>query len=434
MDKKDTEYLECTLSDTDLFSPSFVQKDLQNGVFEDVFPISKLNDNGPIEFVIDNATEKFLDLANSYIKFKVKIVKNDGSNLDDENVVVPINYLIGTMFNQVDLVLGGTTVSSSNNLYSYRAYLEALLNHGRDSKKSQLQMGLYFKDPAGKLEDVTIDGNNAVKQKFDIFKGSKIVELSGQLHCDLFNQGRLMLNGVSLRIILHRNRSPFSLMCAENNPNYKLNIVEAVCCLRKVTLTSHKFLELQKQLESTPACSPIDRIDVRTHSVAAGLNHFIWDNCYQGQLPTRIFVGLVDNDSASGVFEKNPLNFKNYNIRKVSTLLNGESLPGHPMKLDFTNDQYIDGYRSLFSTTSKLNSDAGLDISRTDYKNGYTLFGFNLTLTLCSNGHSEMIKQGTLKVELEFQQALQSTISVIIYAEFENIISIDKYRNGIKNF
>jgi len=168
--------------------------------------------------------------------------------------------------------------------------------------------------------------------------------------------------------------------------------------------------------------------------VAAGLNHFIWDNCYQGQLPTRIFVGLVDNDSASGVFEKNPLNFKNYNLRKVSTLVNGESLPGHPMKLDFTNDQYIDGYRSLFSTTSKLNSDAGLDISRADYKNGYTLFGFNLTPTLCSNGHSEMIKQGTLKVELEFQQALQSTISVIIYAEFENIISIDKYRNVIKNF
>ena len=224
MDKEDQPHLQtCTLSDTDLFSPSFVQKDIQQGVFEDIYPISKLDDNGPIEFVTDNATEKFLDLANSYIKLKVKIVKNDGSNLDDENVVVPINYLIGTMFNQVDLVLGGTTVSSSNNLYSYRAYLEALLNHGTDSKNSQLQMGLYFKDPAGKLEDVTEAGNSAVKQKFDFFKGSKIVELSGQLHCDLFNQGRLMLNGVSLRIILHRNRSPFSLMCAENDPNYNIN-------------------------------------------------------------------------------------------------------------------------------------------------------------------------------------------------------------------
>ena len=47
-----------------------------------------------IEFNIENSTEKFIDLANSFIKFKVQILKHDGTNLGEEDAVVPINYSI----------------------------------------------------------------------------------------------------------------------------------------------------------------------------------------------------------------------------------------------------------------------------------------------------------------------------------------------------
>ena len=420
MDKKDETHLDCTLSDTDVFTPPFVQKDINHGIFEDVFPISKLNDNGPIEFNIENSTEKFIDLANSFIKFKIQILKHDGTKLGDDNAVIPINYSIGTMFNQVDVNLGGTTISSSNNLYSYRAYVEALLNFGKEAKKSQLQMGMYSREPA---------------EKFKTYFGkSKIVDISGQIHCDIFNQGRLILNGLPLKIAFHRNRSAFLFMSEEDNPNYKLNIIEAIFCVRKVTLTPHRFIELQKQLETVPACYPINRVDVRTHSVAAGLTNFIWDNCYQGQLPNKIIIGMVDNDSCSGAYKKNPFYFKNYDVRKISSIVNGESLPGQPIKVDFENNLYMDGYRSLFLACGKLNANEGIDISRDEYKDGYTLFGFDLSPSICNGGHSEPLKQGTLKIELEFQKALPSTISVIVYAEFENIVTVDKFRNVIKNY
>jgi len=427
-------HLDCTLSDTDIFTPSFTQKDIQHGHFEDVFPISKLNDNGPIEFSIENSTEKFIDIANSYVKLKIQIVKNDGTALADDNVVAPVNYIFGSMFNQVDFSLGGTMVSSSNNLYPYRAYLETLLNYGEDAKKSQLQMGLYLKDLSGKLDQVDVQQNPTFSKRVNNFKESKIVEVSGKVHCDLFNQGRLLLNGLPLKLVLHRNRSTFMLMTDNQDEQFKLNILEAVLSLRKVTLTAHKFIEIQKNLETTPARYPINRVDVRAHSVAAGLTYFVWDNCYQGQLPNRIFIGMVDNDSSSGVFAKNPFNFKNYNVRKVAALVNGESLPGQPIKTDFQNDIYIEGYRSLFAASGKLNRDEGIDISREDYKSGYTLFGFDVSPSICNGGHTEPIKQGTLKIELEFQEALPSTISIILYADFDANISVDKFRNVIKDY
>ena len=47
MAEKNEAHIECTLSDTDLFSPSFIQSDIKHSASEDVFPISRLNDNGP---------------------------------------------------------------------------------------------------------------------------------------------------------------------------------------------------------------------------------------------------------------------------------------------------------------------------------------------------------------------------------------------------
>ena len=39
--------------------------------------------------------------------------------------------------------------------------------------------------------------------------------------------------------------------------------------------------------------------------------------------------------------------------------------------------QYVDGYRSLFATAGRIDTDNGLDIKRADYKSGYCIFGFD---------------------------------------------------------
>ena len=51
------------------------------GKFEKTYPITKLEDSGPIEFLIENATNHSLDLRQSYLHIKFKVAKSDGSNL-----------------------------------------------------------------------------------------------------------------------------------------------------------------------------------------------------------------------------------------------------------------------------------------------------------------------------------------------------------------
>ena len=88
----------------------------------------------------------------------------------------------------------------------------------------------------------------------------------------------------------------------------------------------------------------------------------------------------------------------------------------------------------LFSGTGKENQDEGKDIAREDYSNCYALYAFDLSPDLAEEGHFNLAKQGTIRVELKFGTALPNTVTVVTYAEFENVIEIDRNRNIVFDF
>ena len=68
---KDENHIEFSIFDLDLLSPLFVQDDVEGRLFEGIYPITKLEDNGPIKFVAENSPDKSADLANSLFSTQV---------------------------------------------------------------------------------------------------------------------------------------------------------------------------------------------------------------------------------------------------------------------------------------------------------------------------------------------------------------------------
>ena len=425
---------ECTLSDLDLFTPPYVQSDVKNGFYEEINPISKLSDGGSIDFFDSNLTEYFIDLANSYLTLKIQILKGNGDNIVEKDTVATTNYPLASIFEQVDVSLNGTLITSSNNNYAYRSYMDVLLNYGRDAKKSQLQMGLYDKDQVGAVSESNYKKNSSLRERVELFKNSNIIELCGRIHSDIFNQDRLLLNGVSIKISFHRNRPEFSLITEVENADYKIAVLEATLNLRKVQLTSHKFEAIQKGLEKSPCLYPFNRVDVKTHSVAAGLSSLTWHSAIQGILPNRVVIGIVKNQNFVGDYKSNPFDFAHHFVRSVCVSHEGEYTSAKKLKVNFEKRQYIEGYQSLFQVSGKHLVDAGFDFTRNDYRLGYALFGFDQTATLGNLDHFEPTKRGSLKIEIEFQKPLETTVTVIVFADFENVLSIDKFRNVLKQY
>ena len=92
------------------------------------------------------------------------------------------------------------------------------------------------------------------------------------------------------------------------------------------------------------------------------------------------------------------------------------------------------GHTSLFQGTGKAFEDEDVDISREDYKYGYTQFCVDLTSNFRENEQFSLIKSGSVRVNLIFAKPLSQSVSVIVYAEFQNVLEIDSNCSVFYNF
>ena len=304
---------ECSFSDLELFKRPAVQNHVLNGKFVKIYPITKLEDSGPIGFLIENVTDHFLGFRQSYLNIKFKVVNSDGSYLVADAKAVLVKYPIDSLFQQVDVLLNGNLISSSTSTYAYRAVLEVLLGYDQEAEDSYLTMGLCGKGTATKMEWVAVGGaSGGLIARTRNIKERKLVEVSGLLHCDLVNLDHLLLNGLPLMIVFHRQRHSFVLTADDASRDPRFCIIEAQLCVRHVKLSDDKYSIIQQSLPATTACCPIKYVIMKTHFLAKEISSLNWKNAHVGQLPSRVFMAMVDNDSYIGSIAKNPFNFKQF--------------------------------------------------------------------------------------------------------------------------
>jgi len=190
-----------------------------------------------------------------------------------------------------------------------------------------------------------------------------------------------------------------------------------------------------KALERGTAKYPIRRVDTKVFSVPRGNLTANQENLFLGQLPKRVVLGMVEGDAYNGTFTKNPYEFQHFNADFVALHVDGQQIPAKPLQPDFSNNLFVRSYLGLFTGTGMYLEDEGNDVSRFEYAHGFTLFAFDLTPDLSIDaGHFQLVKQGNLRLELHFAQALPTTISVVVYAEFDNVIEIDRSRNVLFDY
>jgi hypothetical protein len=430
---------ECAKSELDLFSVPATQTSIESGTYVEYHPVASITGGAPIEFDVTASGDDYLDFANSFLCVRAKITRANNDDLDAADTVGPVNNFLHSLFSQVDVLLNGTLITSSTNTYAYRAYIETLLSYGTDAKSSQLTSALFYKEEAGKMDKPNplaanaADRNSGLVKRQTFAAGSREIDMMGRIHTDVFFQDRYMLNEVTTRIKLVRNNDAFCLM-ATGGQQFKIVVTAASLLIRKVKISPSVFLAHAKTLENGTAKYPIRRVICKSFTIPAGYLDISHEKLFSGQLPVRLIVGLVDNRAFNGDRERNPFNFQHFSLTEIGIYLDGQLHGLKPLKPDFVAGRYIAAYSGLFGGTNKINRDEGNDISRSDYANGYALFAYDLTPDLAENDHVNLTRQGTVRLDLKFGIALAQTVTVVAYAEFENVIEIDRNRNIVFDF
>ena len=429
---------ECGKSELELFAVPPTQTAIDSSQWVEYRPITALSDSGPIEFVISGSGEEYVDLSESYLQVTAKIVQSDGGDLEqtsDTNGSVsgtdadvgPVNLWLHSLFSQVDVSLNERLVTPSSNTYPYRAYLETLLSYGPAAKESYLTAEMWYKDSGNHMEDSQLNKGFKSRQKWTL--ASKPITMIGRPHLDLCCQDRLMLNGIDIKMRLVRSKDTFSLM-----GEGKVKIENVALFVRKVKVHPSIQLDHIRGLERMTAKYPVSRVETKVFSVPKGNMMANQENLFLGQLPKRLVIGMVENKAFNGDKTKNPYNFQHFDVSYLALQVDGKQVPSKALTPDFAKGLCTRSYASLFTGTGFMGHDRGNQLSRDEYAQGFTLFAFDLTPNLDDGGHFHLKKQGNLRLELHFKTGLPETINVIVYAEFDNVIEVDKARNVLFDY
>ena len=202
--------MEGSKSELDLFSRANLQTSIKESGFYKVAPLQKYNPgSGTIEFLITSQNGRYLDLSSTFLEASCRLVNaDDETDPPPKQRVFPENNALHSIFSNIDLWLNEVKVSSSNNLYPYKAYITNALSHDMNLKKSMLINEGFIPD-YDKWEGV------------DEYLGSKkrFMEYCGVPHLDMFFQERLVPPGVSIRLRLQRSTPGFSVFIEKHNDN-----------------------------------------------------------------------------------------------------------------------------------------------------------------------------------------------------------------------
>ena len=123
-----------------------------------------------------------------YVKTRTK---SNGETPAENLNVVPVNNLLHSMFNQIDIFLNQKLVLLPNNAYPYRAYIESLLNYSPIAKESHLTADSWLDNTAGLFEAQSqtrgeLANKGALNRQHFTLNG-KTFDIIGHLYCDVFN-------------------------------------------------------------------------------------------------------------------------------------------------------------------------------------------------------------------------------------------------------
>src|SRR5688500_7513618 len=263
--------LPCSIQQLDLFEPLVTCNQVVKSQSVPHYPINGSNPTTNIlEFMVPGSGDQYIDLYNTRLHLKCKIIKGDGTDYkqgagqtDQYAKFCNVSNPIATIFQQCDVMLNDKLITGSNNLYPYRAYIDMLTNYRKDTLSSTASSQLFYMDDAN--EHNNIAGNTGAQSRMAFAQNSRIFEIEGPLFTDITSQGRYLLNNVDIRVRLSRSDDQFCLMevltlitaATPGNPGVistvtkpQLHIEEAILKIQKVTLNPNAQLAIEHNLRN----------------------------------------------------------------------------------------------------------------------------------------------------------------------------------------
>ena len=402
--------MSCGKSELCIFDRATPQVVVENGKFEEIFPVNSIagKSHADLEFNIVGSHTEYLDLNDTLLCVELKVVDDKGADYTVDAANTPSNYMFHTLWKDVILTLNTEKIEGGDNNYMHKALLDTILNYNTDTRNTNLTSIGY--------EGETARTANCNK--------SKTISLCGTLQLDFFDQPKYLIPGVNVNIKLKRNEPGFCIYSAALKP--KIEYISARLLVRRVRVEPSVLMGHQLGLNARNAIYPIRQCKLVTYNVGKGLMSFNKDQIFGDvRMPKFILVTFQNHNKHYGAYTEKTGTYDHLKCTKIS--LTGATDYMESYEQDFESNYTTTYVQSMIRNLGHMDKNLNNAITMKSFKDLFPFFTFILAPDFDIN-QTQLPKQGNLRLEIKFAEALAESMIVLIYGIFDHEIQINKAR------
>jgi hypothetical protein len=425
---------EKVLNDVKFDEPQEIVTQIHDVFNYNLNPVGAIVHGAPIHFTFRSGTEQYIDFHNSTLCIECKITNPDGSNIPAGARVAPVNNTLHSLFSNIEVLLSNRRITQPQTHYPYVAALSQMTSYESDVLKKLKETEGWHADTQGLMNTFT-NANEGWEQRRARFALSRVVPLEGRPFVPIFIQRKFVMGNLPLQINLYPSRDAFVLTDGGAQPadrrEYKMQITKAYFRLSIKKMSATTIARHIKERERQPMRIMYTDVWPKSNVISQGASHFTIPNIFDGTLPDRITLCLLNSEHVNGTYTTNPLNLQHMNMQSVQIEVNGSLTPAQAIETNFTAGEenttfaYLEQMRALGVAFS--NSAPAVD--RAMWANGYTFYTFQvLPAPEDLDDAKAPTRQGTITIKGIFRVPTPHTVTAIVIGEFYGrFIEIDAY-------
>ena len=413
-----------------IFDRPAVQTDFIKNNTADYHPLNNVSSGGPFEFVIPGSHDEYIDVNDIQLYILAKVTKADGTDIDSANDKVALNNLaISTLFQDVALCIEDKQIEGGQMCYPYLGYFSTVMQFTPSAQQSHMLCQGWYKDEAGKFDDVA---NSGFVAREKMVEDSKKFELMGPLFLNFYRQGQYLISQTNMRVKLLPSKPEFALNAYGKHKDFKIEFLDVVLYVPRYALNPSVINGHAAGLKSQNAIYPLLHSEVTTFTIPSGQKSYTKDRLFPNEAPKMLMIAMVDNLAYNGDITKNPFNFQHFGLTNLALYRDGTCVSGAPFTPDFDAGNVMRSYMQTMQTFNYYNTDDSNGLTPDEFAKGYTIYAFDLTAdkdigATHRQGHSTK----NLRLDITFERNIRRTINVLLYAVYDSSIEITQQRDVI---
>ena len=210
--------------------------------------------------------------------------------------------------------------------------------------------------------------------------------------------------------------SPGMSIIAETEPD-NINLEIKDCYAETEYISSPELRSYFDGIDNHPITYEYEECEVYTKSIPQGETNIRFDNLRGGNVPSHMFIGILETAALNGDFTKSPTSFQDHQVSRMNISLNGNSVNGYPV--------YVDSRRCTGPLTKFIDCTNQLQNLYGGEQLKPTEFRYNWLWAHCFE--AEESSRGWIGVDFKVDTAFAKPMTMVVWVINQVGLKIDKF-------